>query len=120
MATDPSQNPYNIRSGKKKNGMDNAVIGLLAGLVFPLIGIVILYFLWSTSGSFSSYMQTFFHLDSPSEMNVASKVISLAMITNLIPFYLFLNKKFYQTVRGILISMILFVLLVVLYRFVWS
>lgn len=120
MAINPSQNPYNIKANRKKSGPDNAVLGLLIGLAFPVLGVLVLFFLWSTSNSFVGYIHTFIEIDSPYKMNMASKVLSLAMIANLIPFYFFLNKKAYQTVRGILISMVLFILLIVLYRFVWS
>ena len=121
MATDPIRMPNYGRPKKgKKAGTDVAALGLLIGIAFPVLGIIVLYFLWSTSGTFGDYLHSFVSFNNAYEMNKASKVLSLSMIANLIPFYFFLNKKQYLAVRGILISMVLFFLLFVLYRFVWS
>lgn len=121
MSVDPSQNPIiNTRPHRKKFGPDAAAFGLLVGLLFPVVGIFLLYFVWAGSSSLSNYLHMFVAFDSPSQMNVASKALSLSMITNLIPFYFFLNRKQYMTVRGILISMVLIGVLIVLYKFVWQ
>ncbi|KAA5536977.1 hypothetical protein F0919_04720 [Taibaiella lutea] len=120
MANDPVQIPNYGRPKKGKSGTDVAALGLLIGIAFPILGIVVLYFLWSTSGTFGDYLHSFVSFNNAYEMNKASKVLSLSMIANLVPFYYFLNKKQYLAVRGILISMVLFFLLFVMYRFVWS
>ncbi len=121
MSIDPQQNPYpNPRPYKKKQGPDSAAFGLLVGIIFPILGILVLYFLWADSYSFGSYLRMFTEFNSPALMNNASKVISLSMIANLLPFYYFLNRKQYLTVRGILVSMVLLGVLVVLYKFVWQ
>jgi len=121
MSTDPLLTPYGgPKRARNKNKADNAVLGFLAGIAFPLLGMVILFFLWPNAGSIKTYLQAFVHFSSPYDMNQASKVVSLAMIANLAPFYFFLNRKSYQTVKGILVSMLLFVLMIVLYKFVWS
>ena len=121
MSTEPSQNPYtNQRIVKKKFGPDSAVIGLITGLIFPVLGLLVLYFLWSGNSNLASYCAMFTDFKSPIRMESASKAISLSMIANLIPFYFFLNRKQYMTVRGILISMLLIGVLIVLYKFVWQ
>ncbi len=99
---------------------NNAPLGLLIGILFPLLGVLLLYFFWSGNNSFGSYLKMFIQFNYPSMMNMASKVLSLSMISNLIPFYYFLNRKKYQTVRGLLISMVLYLVLIVLYKFVWQ
>ncbi len=112
------QHPMYSRPQRKKG--DTAPKGLLIGILFPLAGILLLYFFWSGQNSFGSYLKMFVQFNYPSLMNTASKVVSLSVITNLIPFYYFLNRKQYQTVRGLLISMVLYLLLIVLYKFVWQ
>ena len=120
MTTEPFQIPSPGMRPKKKAGLNVAALGLLVGIIFPVIAILVLFFFWPTSGTFGDYMHTFVSVNNSYDMNKASKVLSLSMIANLIPFYFFLNKKYFLAVRGILMSMILFFLLFVLYRFVWS
>lgn len=122
MSAEPSQNSYSNapRPYKKKAGPDAAAFGLLVGLIFPVLGLLLLFFVWSGNQSFAGYMRIFISFDSPSMMNTASKALSLSMITNLIPFYFFLNRKQYLTVRGILMSMVLIGVMIVLYKFVWQ
>lgn len=119
MSTESSPNPYS-RPYKKKAGPDAAAFGLLIGLIFPMLGLLVLYFVWAGNQSFGNYMRLFIAFDSPSMMGAASKALSLSMIANLIPFYFFLNRKQYLTVRGILISMVLLGVMIVLYKFVWQ
>lgn len=112
--------PAGSRPYKKKIGPDAAAFGLVVGLLFPALGLIVLYFVWSRDISFGKYLQMFTMLNSPIMMSTASKALSLSMIANLIPFYFFLNRKQYLTVRGILIAMVLIGLMVVLYKFIWQ
>jgi hypothetical protein len=121
MSTESSQNPIiKTRPHRKRIGPDAAPFGLLVGLLFPIVGLSILYFVWSGDTTLVNYIKMFAAFDSPVLMSTASKALSLAMITNLIPFYFFLNRKQYMTVRGILISMVLIGVMIVLYKFVWQ
>lgn len=121
MSIDPSQNPIiNTRPHKKRLGPDAAPFGLLVGLLFPIAGLLVLYFVWSGDTTLVNYLKMFVAFNSPILMGTASKALSLAMIANLIPFYFFLNRKQYMTVRGILISMVLIGVMIVLYKFVWQ
>lgn len=118
-------NEYNPRydyssSPKKPPKKDLPIIGFLAGLIFPILGLIILYFLWSKEHSFGNYIKIFTSFNNPILMNDASKAFSLSIIANLIPFYYFLNRKRYYTARGVIIATLLFVLLIVLYKFVWQ
>lgn len=123
MYQDPlkQNNPFTPqKKGVPSKGPDNALLGLLIGLLFPLLGVALLYFLWGNNASFAKYLAMFVTFDFPSQMNASSKVLSLSVIANLIPFYFFLNRRRYQTVKGLLISMVLFFVLIVLYKFVWQ
>lgn len=107
-------------SSPKRNKGDVAVVGFLTAVLVPILALIILYFLWFGTGTFGQYMAMFFDLNNPIAMNNASKAVSLAMIANLLPFYFFLNKKKYLTVKGVLVGSALFVLLIILYKFVWQ
>ncbi len=117
----PSPNSYpGSRPYKKKVGPDAAAFGLLMGLLFPALGLLVLFFIWARDTSFPDYLKTFTAFNSPILMGTAAKALSLSMIANLIPFYFFLNRKQYLTVRGILISMVLIGVMIILYKFVWQ
>lgn len=120
MAQNPMQNPYSIGSHKKKKGPDSAPFGLLIGLLFPIIGLFVLYFILPGHSSLKNYFRIFTAFGIPALMGAASKTLSLATIANLAPFYFFLNRKQYLTVRGLLMSMVLILVLIVLYKFVWQ
>lgn len=112
------QIPYNLNANKKKNkGPDNLFAGVLIGLICPVVAVLVLYFLWG-HGDFNSYITAFTDFHNSSRLNDASKVLSLSMIINLIPFYYFLNRKKYYTARGVIVSMFIYGIIVVLYKFV--
>lgn len=107
--------PNNRRSGAP----DSAIMGFIAGIAATLLGIIVLYFFWG-NGDFKTYFSEFTRFGTSLYMERSSKIISLAMIANLIPFYFFLNKRKYLSTRGVLIAAFLFVVLIILYKFVWQ
>lgn len=111
---------YNINKGQRRSKWDVALLGLILGIIFPCIGLLLLYWLQWQDLSFSQYVGKFTNTGSSLGMKAASKLVSLAIIFNLIPFYFFLNKKAMQTVRGVVIASALALLLVVFYLFVWQ
>jgi len=117
---DLRQIPYNLDKKRKQNrGPDHILAGLIIGLIFPLSGVLLLYFFWG-DGDFKSYFSMFFNTHNYLRVDKASKVLSLSMITNLIPFYYFLNKKKYRTARGVLTAMFIYGIIIVMYKFVWQ
>lgn len=109
-----------IKRKKNEKVPDNTILGLILGLLFPLVGIVIFYFLWGGNLSFGKYIGEFFNIDSPSSMRQSSKIISLSMFGMLIPFNFFLNKKKYFSTRGIIFATAIYAILILLYNFVWQ
>lgn len=105
---------------KKRRMADLPIWGLIAGLLFPALAVIVLYFLWSGNASFEHYIRSFFSFTNPVMMNNASKVLSLGLLANLIPFYFFLNRKLYYAGRGVMVATFLYVILIVLYKFVWQ
>ncbi len=120
MEQKPSQNPYSIGAPKSK-GPDSRPVGFLIGILFPLLGLLVLYFILpGPRSSIGQFFSIFTDFGISSSMGAASKTLSLATIANLAPFYFFLNRKKYQSVRGLLMSMVLILVLIVLYKFVWQ
>jgi len=108
------------RKRKKQHRLNAAPIGLLAGLLFPMLALVFLYFFFFSSWNFDTYLKMFVNFKLSVDMNNASKMVSLAMIANLIPFYYFLNRKYYYTTKGVLIASFMLVVLILLYKFAWQ
>lgn len=110
-----------IKKKRKKHQRFNAApLGLLVGLIFPALALVFLFFFFFSSWNFSTYVKMFSDFSNSVEMNNSSKMLSLAMIANLIPFYFFLNKKYYQTTKGILVASFLCGFLIFMYKFIWQ
>lgn len=110
-----------IKKKRKKHQRFNfAPLGLLVGLIFPAIALIFLYFFFFSRWNFSTYVKMFTDFTNSVEMNNSSKMLSLAMISNLIPFYFFLNKKYYQTTKGILVASFLCGFLIFMYKFIWQ
>lgn len=86
----------------KKTHVIGWVIGLFSPIVFLPIVLLILSFIkhvsfvymWEQFTTFSEY---------------TSKYFSLALISNLLWFYVFLNRENYEIVRGIIFAMICFI-----------
>jgi len=75
------------------------IIGLLSPLVF--IPVVIMLLAWMQSFDFSRLWYMFTH-----DETVRSKVISIAIISNLIWFYLSINKEKYPLGMGVILGTI--------------
>lgn len=75
---------------------DKTWIGLLIGIVAPLISFILYYFInyhFMPFRSFINYMKL---------GNTYTPVISLCVLTNLVVFYLFIWKEKYMGTRGVL------------------
>ena len=90
------------------------VFGLLIGLVTPLIGFVIMYFIWGHSMAFGEFVRTLVN-----NHDMASKVLSLALLLNLLPFSLYTRKRLDYTARGILVATVLYAVFIILIKYVW-
>lgn len=110
----PGQQP--VRKPKSRP-MDRTVLGMIAGLVFGLIGLVVVFFLLYRGKGLDFYVGMFTKMEPTPAY--AAKNISLAMICNLVPFYFFLNRKAYQSTKGVIMATGLMGVLFILYKFVW-
>jgi hypothetical protein len=90
---------------KLKKWTKENTIGLLVGIISPLlfIPIVIALLAWTQNYPFIQFWNKFTFLDL-----VKSKIISLSIISNLIWFYLLLNRSRFEMARGVIIGSICF------------
>lgn len=90
------------------------VIGFLVGLVLPVIGLFVVHLLLFGHQDFGFFWDAIWR-----DGKLAAKVISLSLLANLIPFAL-TNRKYYFFAKGIFIVSMLYVVLVLMLRFVWN
>ena len=83
-----------------KQKLDNIIVGLLLGLVFPVIGMFVYYmFTYRSQTSFSGFLEYY------SRMNVVVAAMSLSCyITNLPLFFGFIWANMNKTSRGVLFA----------------
>lgn len=90
------------------------IVGFLVGLVLPAIGLAVVYLLLFRHWDFNLFWTSMWR-----DGKLAAKVISLSLLANLIPFAL-TNRKYYYFAKGIFIVSMLYVVLILLLRFVWN
>jgi hypothetical protein len=86
-----------------KTKLNNFILGIIAGLLLPFISLFI-YWLWSYK--YMSFIPQFFKFLLMGR--VLSAVLSLCLIPSLGMFFLFINREYYKTTRGIILSTLLY------------
>ncbi len=92
------------------------VFGLLIGLVFPILGILIVSFIFASMqhvsvGNFLTAMK--------GSHGSLAKVFSLGLLINIAPFIFYTNRRLDLTARGILIATVLYAVVIILLKYVW-
>jgi hypothetical protein len=87
----------------QKLKFNNFILGTIAGLLLPFLS---LFFYWLRSYKFITFIPQFFKFMLLG--HILSAILSLCLIPNLGMFFLFLNKEYYKTTRGIILSTILY------------
>ena len=96
------------------------VFGLLLGLIFPILGLLVMYFVkFRTDPSGDVVSLNEFYNRLMANPKASAGVLSLCLLAELIPFIYYTNKRLDLTARGILIATMLYAVLIILLRFVW-
>lgn len=82
---------------------DNLQLGLVLGLVGPLLGLVAVYFVQYSGISFSDFLSSFFH-----ETKMLTAIGSLSLLANVILFTIYVNTHRDYTARGIFIVTLIY------------
>jgi hypothetical protein len=90
------------------------VLGFIIGLIFPMLGMLVMYFLKFSGTPFGQFVDTLVD-----NHKVAAMVLSLSLLANAIPFIYYTNKRLDQTAKGIFIATMLYAVLIVLLKWVW-
>jgi hypothetical protein len=93
---------------------NNAPFGLILGIIFPLIGLLVVYLVKYSGVGVSNFLHGLMN-----DHNAAALVLSFSLFANLIPFIFYTNRKLDYTAKGILIATMLYALPIILLKFVW-
>ncbi len=91
---------------------DSMIIGVIAGLLGPTLGILIFYFSNFSDQAFGDFLHV------SVSQKLLSPLLSLCAIINLGIFYLFLQFDYLYTARGIILSTLIYGLTIVVLKFV--
>ncbi|RYD53270.1 MAG: hypothetical protein EOP52_03780 [Sphingobacteriales bacterium] len=89
--------------------------GVLLGLALPVLTAALLKLVLLPAESFSHYPQLLM-----SDPRLASKVLSIAVLPNMLAMMYFNRRKQLHLVRGLMVVNVLWIILFLLQRFVWS
>lgn len=95
---------------RKRNKLDTVGIGLLAGLVLPVVIFFAVYLSEDSGVSFNKYISGMW------QMNALIKLMSLCVFANVAVFWIFLKKKYEKAARGVLAATILYAFIVLISR----
>lgn len=91
--------------------INNIKLGIILGIIAPLLSMLVIYLLKFSEYNFQEL------IDFLLARGIFTKIISLCVIPNLALFFFFLNKNYYSSARGVLISTFLFAFFVFITKF---
>ena len=94
-----------------RSKFDALYIGLVAGIVVPLIGLFIFYKYNFQTLNFGEFIEHVIRI------NRIPQLLSLSVIANLAVFYIFIWKKFYYSARGVIGATFLYVIVVLILKY---
>lgn len=94
---------------------DIPIIGFIIGALMPILGYIVVYLLFR-SGSQS--LENFTNANW-SNNKTFSKILTLSLLANLLPFVYCNFKRYDYILRGIFIATMIYVVFIVLLMFVW-
>lgn len=99
-------------STNKRSKYNNVPLGLITGLLLPLITYVIVWYFSDTGGA---SLDTYFLAQK--EGKILTNIISLCSLSNLALFFFFLRKNRYHSVRGVIMAVFLIALWVIITKY---
>ena len=82
---------------------NNLKLGLVLGLIGPVLGLVVVYFIQFSSLSFGDFLSSFFH-----EHKLITSIGSLSLLANVVLFTIYVNTHRDLTARGIFIVTLIY------------
>jgi hypothetical protein len=91
--------------------INNIKLGILLGIIAPALSMLVIYLFKFSEYNFQELINMLI------ARGIFTKIVSLCVIPNLAFFFLFLNRNYYYSARGVLISTILFAFFVFVTNF---
>jgi hypothetical protein len=82
---------------------DNLKLGLLLGLLGPVIGLLVLKYIRTPSSSFADFFEMFFN-----DNKFLTSVGSLSLLANVILFTIYINTHRDNTAKGIFVTTLIY------------
>jgi hypothetical protein len=82
---------------------DSLKLGLILGLIGPILGLIILYFIKFPSSKFSDFLDVFLNTN-----RLITSIGSLSLLANVVLFTIYLNTHRDQTAKGIFIMTLIY------------
>ena len=82
---------------------DNLQIGIILGLLGPLIGLVVIYFFKYSATSFSNFIDLFIH-----DNRLITSIGSLSLLANVALFTIYVNTHRDKTAKGIFVVTLIY------------
>ncbi|MFA9390413.1 MAG: hypothetical protein ACERKD_11415 [Prolixibacteraceae bacterium] len=95
----------------KQATLDKILIGLVLGILFPIITFYLYYLVKFDHLSFGEFIKGLH------EYRLLFRIMSLCVLSNLPLFYLFIQFKYLNSSRGIVLACFIFAFAVMAYRF---
>ena len=91
--------------------INTVAFGLIAGMLVPLLALVIFYLISSPDKAFTEYVEFIV------SRKKLSSLISLSVVPDLFVFFIFIWLDYLYSARGVLAAVFLFALIVVMTKF---
>lgn len=82
---------------------DNLKLGVVLGLIGPLLGLIVIYFIKFSSTSFGVFIDEFFHNN-----KLITSIGSLSLLANVVLFTVYVNTHRDSTAKGIFIITLIY------------
>ncbi len=87
-------------------------MGIISGIILPLIVIFLFYMIKSDLVSFSSFVN---HIV---KYNIHSEIVSLCVVPNLLLFFLFIWKNYNLSAKGVILATMLYGIFIIILKYV--
>lgn len=82
---------------------DSLQLGLFLGLLGPLLGLIVIYFVKFSSLTFGTFLDEFFH-----NHKLITSIGSLSLLANVVLFTLYINTHRDKTAKGIFVLTVIY------------
>jgi hypothetical protein len=82
---------------------DNLKLGLVLGLIGPMVGLLVVYFIKYSTFSFGEFLSTFFN-----DRGLITSIGSLSLLANVVLFTIYVNTHRDTTAKGIFILTLIY------------